>query len=208
MYVSYARQHLSCVPCVAVCCSVLQYVAVCCSMLQCVAVCCSVLQCVAVCRSVLHCVAVCCSVLQCVAYTRQHLSYVPCACKHVLVNLRVLGFTFIICEDVVSHKGCIYDAYHCHIHCRSLVRVYVHAYIHSCVHVFIYIIVYMHIYIHVCMYSYVLCVRLHLSYVIWVATISRLLKIIRLFCKRALWKRRYSYVSCVRLLRLVGSLKL
>jgi len=31
------------------------------------------------------------------------------------------------------------------------------------------------------------------------ATISRLLKIIRLFCKRALWKRRYSYVLCVTL---------
>ena len=61
-------------PCVAVCCSVLQCVAACCSesyhthegmsdvahlsccsVLQCVAVCCSVLQCV------LQCVAVCCS---------------------------------------------------------------------------------------------------------------------------------------------------
>jgi len=54
-------------PCVAVCCSMLQYVAVCCSILQCIAVYCSVLQCVAVCCSVLQCVAVCCSVLQCVA---------------------------------------------------------------------------------------------------------------------------------------------
>ena len=41
--------------CVAVCCSVLQRIAVCCSVLQCVAVCCSVLQRVAVCCSVLQC---------------------------------------------------------------------------------------------------------------------------------------------------------
>ena len=40
------------IPCLAVCCSVLQCVAVCCSVLQCVAVRCSVLQCVAVCCSV------------------------------------------------------------------------------------------------------------------------------------------------------------
>jgi len=41
----------SALPCVAQCCSVLQWVAVCCSVLQCVAVCpvcCSVLQCAAV----------------------------------------------------------------------------------------------------------------------------------------------------------------
>jgi len=60
------------VPCVAVCCSVLQCVAaVCCSALQCVAVCVHQLafdissisvSCVAVCCSVLQCVAVCCSV--------------------------------------------------------------------------------------------------------------------------------------------------
>ena len=49
-----------------------------------------------------------------------------------------------------------------------------------------------------------------------VATISRLLKIIGLFCKRALIKRRYSakgrfrryHVAGMRWLRLVGSLKL
>ena len=39
----------------------MQCAEVCCSVLQCVAVCCSVLQCVAVCCSVLQCVAVCCS---------------------------------------------------------------------------------------------------------------------------------------------------
>ena len=55
-------------PCVAVWCRVLPCVAaVCCSVLRCVAVCCSVLQCVAVCYSVLQCVAVCCRVLPCVA---------------------------------------------------------------------------------------------------------------------------------------------
>ena len=53
-------------PCVAVCCSVLQCVAVCCSVLQCVAVFCSVLQCGAVCCSVLQC-PMCCCVLMCVA---------------------------------------------------------------------------------------------------------------------------------------------
>ena len=56
------------IPCVAVCCSVLQFVAVCCSLLQCVAVCCSVLQFVAACCSLLQCVAVCCSVLQCIIW--------------------------------------------------------------------------------------------------------------------------------------------
>ena len=76
-------------PCVAVCCRVLQCVAVCCSVLQLLAtrgvsashtisghdafvfamthLCGRVLQCVAVCCSVLQGVAVCCRVLQCAA---------------------------------------------------------------------------------------------------------------------------------------------
>ena len=75
-------------PCVALCCSVLQCVAVYCNVLQCVAVCCSVLRFVAkgvimtlkighvnththpvYCGScsVLQCVATCCIVLQCIA---------------------------------------------------------------------------------------------------------------------------------------------
>jgi len=53
--------------CVAVRCSVLQCVAACWSVLQYAAVCCSVSQCVAVCCSALQCVAVCCSVLHCVS---------------------------------------------------------------------------------------------------------------------------------------------
>jgi len=51
-------------PCVAVCCSVLQCFAVFGSVLQCVAVCCSVLQRTVLCCHALQCVAVCCSVLQ------------------------------------------------------------------------------------------------------------------------------------------------
>ena len=54
-------------PCVAVCCNVLQCVAVCCNMLQCAAVRCNLLQCVVGCCSVLHDIAVCCRMLQCVA---------------------------------------------------------------------------------------------------------------------------------------------
>ena len=46
---------------------VLMYGEMGCSVVQCVAVCCSMLQCVAVCCSVLQCGAVCCSALQCVA---------------------------------------------------------------------------------------------------------------------------------------------
>ena len=53
--------------CVAVCYIVLQCIALCCSVVHCVAVCYIVLQCVTLCCSVLHRVAVCYIVLQCVA---------------------------------------------------------------------------------------------------------------------------------------------
>jgi len=71
MYVLCAVLHARCsvVQCGAVCCSVLQCVAVCCSVLPCLVwamrrVACTLLH---VWCSVLQCVAVCCSVLQCVA---------------------------------------------------------------------------------------------------------------------------------------------
>ena len=51
-----------------------------CSGVQCVAACCSVIQCVVVCCSMLHCVAVCCSVLQCVAI-QDCLQYVAESCS-------------------------------------------------------------------------------------------------------------------------------
>ena len=56
-------------------------VALCCSVLPCVAVCCSVLQCVAWCRRVLQRVAVCCSVLQCVAVCCSVLQCVAVCCS-------------------------------------------------------------------------------------------------------------------------------
>jgi len=81
---SHLEYSRGAVCCVAACCSVLLCVAECYGVLRCVAVCCSVLQCVdvalgwcyiwvyfwgavccvAACCSVLQCVAVCCSVLQ------------------------------------------------------------------------------------------------------------------------------------------------
>jgi len=99
-------------PCVAVCCSVLQCVAVCCRVLQCVAVCCRVLQCVAgafvshctlvlfispdiyltyisvlqcgvVCCSVLQCVTACCRVLPCVAVCCSVLQRVAVCCRRL-----------------------------------------------------------------------------------------------------------------------------
>ena len=105
---------LSVLQCVAVCCSVLQWhdpisptpyttqqrqllpsllkysgcVAVHCSVLRCIAVCCGALQCVAVRCSALQCVAVRCSALQCVLqYThtpaarrfKRHRRFITCA---------------------------------------------------------------------------------------------------------------------------------
>jgi len=85
--------------------------------------------------------------------------------------------------------------------------------------------VYVHVYVYMCAH---ICIRVHEYFIVCihvyvVATISRLLKIIGLFCKRALWKRLYSAARifafvymctllCVYMymgwLRLVGSLKL
>ena len=62
-------------PCVAVCCRVLQCVTLCCSVLQCVAVCCHMLPCVAMSCRVLKCIAVHCSALQCIAV---HCSALQC----------------------------------------------------------------------------------------------------------------------------------
>ena len=75
------------VPCILVCCSVLQCAAMCCSVLQCAAVCCSVLQCVAVCCSVLQCVAVCCSVLSYILYVER---CVCCTSTVSQLHLRIL----------------------------------------------------------------------------------------------------------------------
>ena len=44
--------------------------------------------------------------------------------------------------------------------------------------------------IYICKFTYT-CENIY-GYAYWVATVSRLLKIIGLFCKRALYKRRYS----------------
>jgi len=90
-------------PCVAVCCRVLQWVTVCCSaskrrlrlvvelccsVLQCVVVWCNALHCVAVCCRVLYCVAVCCSALQCDAVPLHGVSVLLWRC--VAVCCRVL----------------------------------------------------------------------------------------------------------------------
>ena len=86
------------------------------------------------------------------------------------------------------------------------IYVYIYIYIYTHVHIYTHII-YTHIetaYIHTYTYRHrhlhiFMCIHTdgpHASYVVGVykygvTTCSRLLKIIRLFCKRALWKRRY-----------------
>ena len=80
-----------------------------------------------------------------------------------------------------------------------------YTYTHTCVYIYIYIYIQMCILVfHLCIYIYIYtyrfsstCIRCRVSrgdwiYMYGVATISRLLQILDLFCKRALLKRLYS----------------
>jgi len=89
-----------------------------------------------------------------------------------------------------------HTATHCNWYIENLKALYVCRYVWIYVYIYIYIYDYVYIYtkyiyIHIYIYIYVYALQ---SRSIWygVATISRLLKIIGLFCKSALWKRRYS----------------
>ena len=164
-------------------CSQLQCVAVCYCVLQCVAVCCSALQCVAVCCSVLQCVAVCCSALQSGA-GKSKTGSLPSLLVFLLsvyteICIRKTGAkkgSRRLCnalQFIATHSNTLHrTASHCNTlqhtatHCNTLQ--------HTATH---------------CRAASPPPLGTKRSY--GVATISRLLKIIGLFCKRALQKRRY-----------------
>ena len=168
------------------CCNVLQFVAV----WLCVAVCCSVLQCGSVCCSVLQCVAVWCSVLQCVAASVQvSVPVYVATVAQMNVTLHISG----------SHVTQINESYNTHECVKS--HAWMYHWTRMCdmthwdmthwdmthwdmTHSWMY---------HSTQTNRIGHVSLSFSaYVMWcrsshgVATISRLLKIIGLFCKRAL----------------------
>ena len=138
---------------VAACCSVLPCVAVCCSVLNlqnsqqldCVAVCCSALQCVAVCCSVLQCVAVCCSVFKLsevrLLYDQLHVSSwthgtcdssrTRCAWHYSLHmgpllnsrRMRLLDWTHV---QLIVEESNFWEFEHTATHCNTLQRTATH----------------------------------------------------------------------------------
>jgi len=138
-----------------------RYVAVCCSVLHCTAAAyCNGLPCEAAvrCHSVLQCVAVCCcSVLQCAAVCCSVLQCVAVCCS-------VLQCVAVCCT--VLRQPYLHD-----VAARMLLHPLLHAYIHT--HPFTCM--------HICTRPYVYFNIHHSQY--GVATISRLLKIVGLFCR-------------------------
>ena len=77
------------------------------------------------------------------------------------------------------------------VHTYTNIHIYICVHTHTYIHIYIRIYIYTYIHIYICVHTYK---NIHTTSRIWngVATISRLLKMIGLFCKRALLKRRYS----------------
>ena len=159
----------------------LQYVAVCCSVLQCVAVCCSVLQ---------MCWRTC---------ARLHVRHALMYATHVRCVAHVC-----IAWHTCAHPLCVCGISTCeHLHCVCGVSISANLYICTvCVpSAHLYGVSFakepyerddiLHIYTFPLTCAHLHCVY-RASHDYKVATMSRLLKIIGLFCKRALWKRRYS----------------
>jgi len=146
--------------CVAVCRSVSQCVAVCRSVSQCVAVCCSVLQCVAMCCSVLQCVAECVAVscvLQCIASSTNYLR----VCRERDRPWQTTPACIYPSKSPVSPPKChVCDMIHSHMRATSSYEWGDQ-----------FIGVWPHSFADVCPSKY------------GVATVSRLLKIIGLFCR-------------------------
>ena len=97
-----------------------------------------------------------------------------------------------------------------HILICTYIYIYTHIYIYVCMYVYTY--VYVCIYICICIYRHTY-IHIYLKPRYGVATMSRRLKIIGLFCKRALQKRHTyiyrTYGSCEvatmsRLLKIIG----
>jgi len=177
--------YYSVLRCVAACCSTLQHIAVCCSAsiprpshhwysaLRGVVRRCSVLQCVAVRWSVLQCIAVCCSELQCVVpnpsadHRTEILKGGPCNMFRVFQNIYLVGkciYTYMCMYTHICRCRCMCT-------CCMCIRIYI---LHKTYHIY---------------KSYVICTYEHVLYRIvfcntyGVATMSRRLKIIGLFCR-------------------------
>jgi len=176
-----------------------------------------VLQCVAVCCSVLPCVAVCCSVLQLHVlhfhvYMHELFILFKCIYKimYVYIHLYYKHVGNCVCTrywDLLLTCVCLY-IYLC-VYLFIYIYIYKYMYIYMCVYICLYMYQYINICIHICTCMYVLywyiyfylndlfltCVHVSIDteYVCvceyGVATSSRLLEIIGLFCKRALQKR-------------------
>jgi len=160
-------------------------------VLQCAVVCCGVLRCAAVCCSVLQCVSVCCSVSKCVC------SVLKCVCS-VLQGVQ----SQTILPPLSSHHKQL------KLHPRS----YTHIHTHTLVHAHTYSMDYVHMCTCTVPYKYLgdtarppsplrfhtLCLNLYASrrrahvhacilpIQYGVALVSRIDKIVGLFCKRAL----------------------
>ena len=137
-------------------------------MLQRVAVCCSVLQCVTVCYSVLQCVAVYCSVLQRIA-VRCSILQRAAACCSVLQWIRTSSLS---CDQAHSKSKDFQISNFHSLHVVSVERV-VFKDVCACAAVS-------------CCSALMQCVVAERYICYGVATISRILKMIGLFCKRAL----------------------
>jgi len=165
-------------------------------VLQCVAVCCSVLQCVAVCCSVLQCVAVCCSN----STSSSRTTYIDSSARSLFdvsneLSLKIFFVCVLHCGASVLHcvfLSLILQCSSANSQCAGrMFGICVCA--RACMFVCVYVRMCMCMCVCVCVCVYV-CARASVcvsptkrpedSY--GVAIISRLLKIIGLFCKRAL----------------------
>jgi len=161
------------------------YVRACVCVWVCVSVCLSLPQemCVRVCVcSVLQYVAVCCSVWQCVAMCWA-------VCVKLLTDICCIVLQCgAVCCSLSQYVAVCCSVLQCVAVCGRLLRDTCHALLK--IH---YIYIYMHIYIYIYIYTWrtAICIQPFMR-VYGVATITRLLKIIGLFCKRALWQRLYS----------------
>ena len=88
------------------------------------------------------------------------------------------------------------------IYLHICIHIHIHIHIHICIYAYTYTYIYTHIYTHIFTYVHInvwhtykqmyICIHNDVkTYKYGVATISRRLKIIGLFCKRAICKRQY-----------------
>jgi len=117
---------------------------------------------------------------------------------HVCILYAYICISVYICVYIHIHT-CIYIYIYIYIHIYVYTYVYIYMCVYTHLHICIYVYIYTCVYIYMCIYIHIYIHReifmyIHIDtwYVLWVATISRLLKLIGLFCRRALRKRTYS----------------